>query len=145
MKKTFISLLAIVSLATPLTFATPIFAETMIDLSPAFSTLGVSCGGIHKSSYVTGFDADGNITGKVYAWTRCGSSGRGGGYTTKTYSSWNGVVWNLATGAALKSFPYDGIKPDPAFTATDAQGNRIFTKSYYTSYGTAYMGQLVKP
>ncbi len=125
----------------------PIVAHaTTIALNPqsGYPLLGVSCGGIHTSTYVTGFDTNGNITGEVYAWTRCGSSGRGGGYHSTVYSSWHSIVWDL-TGTALATLPYDGVVPNPAFTATDSSGDTISTSPVLTSYGTAYLGILETP
>ena len=101
-------------------------ATIALNPQPGVVLLGVSCGGIHTSTYVTGFNDAGNIMGEVYAWTRCGGSGRGGGYRSKLYFSWHSIVWDL-TGRALVTLPYDGIVPDPAFTETDAAGNTIHT------------------
>src|SRR5882762_3904774 len=57
--------------------------------STAFSILGHSCGGIQEKAYVTGFaPTTGYPTGYVYMQTRCGGSGRGGGYHVTTYSAW---------------------------------------------------------
>ncbi len=99
-------------------------AQTALPLPPGYPTLlGESCGGVHVASYVTGFDASGNITGEVYAWTKCGGSGRGGGYQTHTYQSWNSILWDLYTN--YKLVPYDNVMPDPAFTAVDSYGNMI--------------------
>src|SRR5215470_15425681 len=70
-----------------------------IELQPipdAFARLGRSCGGIKQQIFGEGFDASGNVTGYVFAVTRCGGSGRGGGYHTTTYSTWVAVTWNLA-------------------------------------------------
>ena len=104
----------------------------------------MSCGGIHTSTYVTGFNDDGNIAGEVYAWTRCGGSGRGGGYRTTVRRSWHSIVWDLS-GVALETLPYDGVVPDASFTETDGAGDIIYTVSKATSYGTAYVGMLSKP
>ena len=117
-----------------------------IALNPqvGYRLLGVSCGGIHTSTYVTGFDLNGNITGEVYAWTRCGLSGRGGGYHSNLYTSWHSIVWDL-TGTALVTLPYDGVVPDPAFTAADSSGDTISTTPIMSSYGPAYLGILETP
>src|SRR6266404_6761292 len=61
----------------------------------AFARLGHSCGGIKQQIIAEGFDANGNVTGYVFAVTRCGGSGKGGGYHTTTYSTWVAVTWNL--------------------------------------------------
>src|SRR3954469_17216432 len=63
--------------------------------STALSILGHSCGGIQERAYATGFDASGHPAGAVYLETRCGGSGRGGGYHTTTYTAWAGVTWDL--------------------------------------------------
>jgi hypothetical protein len=91
---------------------------------PDYPYLGVSCGGVLTSTYVIGFDANGNIRGEVYAWTQCGGSGRGGGYQVTKYDSWHSILWDIE-GAVIETLPYDAIVPDPNFTATDANGNMI--------------------
>jgi len=99
-------------------------AATILPIPVGYPTLlGASCGGVHVSTYVTGFDVNGNIAGEVYAWTRCGGSGRGGGYKSHTYSSWHSILWDFYGNFVL--LPYDGTVPDPLFTATDAYGNTI--------------------
>jgi len=97
-----------------------------LPLPPGYPTLlGASCGGVHVASYVTGFDQNGNITGEVYAWTRCSAgSGRGGGYRVRYYESWNSILWGLD--GTYKVVPYDGVIPDPLFTETDQYGNAIY-------------------
>jgi hypothetical protein len=100
-------------------------AETItLNPQPDYPYLGVSCGGIHKSTFVTGFDANGNIRGEVYAWTHCGGSGRGGGYQVTNYDSWHSILWDLQ-GAVIETLPYDGIAPDETLSQTDANGNTI--------------------
>jgi hypothetical protein len=78
---------------------------------------------VHVASYVTGFDANGNIMGDVYAWTSCGGSGRGGGYKSHIYQSWHSILWDLNLN--YKLLPYDNLVPDPTFTDTDQYGNTI--------------------
>lgn len=105
-----------------------------LPLPPGYPTLlGASCGGVHIASYVTGFDTNGNIKGEVYAWTRCGGSGRGGGYHTTTYQSWHSITWDLLGNYTLNS--YDGVMPDPLFTAADQYGNMIFNVCNGTTNG----------
>ncbi len=109
-------------------------AQTILPLPPGYPTLlGESCGGVHVASYVTGFDGSGNITGEVYAWTTCGGSGRGGGYKTTTYQSWNSITWDLFTNYRLQ--PYDQVVPDPAFAASDIYGNTILNSCSGTTNG----------
>ncbi len=105
------------------------------------SLLAVSCGGVHTSTYVTGFAPDGNVTGEVYAWTRCGSSGRGGGYKSRLYQSWHSLTWDLM-GQAVETHAWDGVTPDAAFTATDEMGDAIGTTTTATG---ATIGVLVTP
>lgn len=98
---------------------------TDLPLPPGYPTLlGVSCGGVHVTSYVTGFDAAGNIKGELYAWTACGGSGRGGGYKVTHYQSWHSITWALG-GTYLVS-AYDGLVPDTTFTDTDQYGNYVY-------------------
>ena len=136
----------LILLASLLFVASTTFAATLTELlpQPGVTLLGISCGGVHTSTYVTGFDDSGNITGEVYAWTRCGGSGRGGGYTSKTYKSWHSIVWNL-DGVALYTTTYDGEVPDLTFTETDVDGNTIYTVSKLTSFGVAYVGVVSRP
>jgi hypothetical protein len=109
-------------------------AQTALPLPPGYPTLlGESCGGVHVSSYVTGFDVNGNITGEVYAWTSCGGSGRGGGYHNHIYQSWNSILWDLFTN--YKLVPYDNVLPDPSFTAVDPYGNTILNSCSGTTNG----------
>jgi hypothetical protein len=78
-------------------------AQTALPLPAGYpSLLGVSC---------------------VYAWTRCGGSGRGGGYRSTTYQSWHSIHWDLNLSYTLQT--YDGVAPDPAFTDSDMYGNLI--------------------
>ncbi len=107
------------------------YASTTIALypQPGVTLMGVSCGGIHTTTYVTGFDINGNITGEEYSWTRCGGSGRGGGYKTHTYTAWHAIVWDT-NGVALVTLPYDGVALDASFTATDTSGNTIDNLGY---------------
>jgi Fibronectin type III domain len=91
----------------------------------AFTVLGHSCGGIQEQTYATGFAATGP-TGVVYASTRCGGSGRGGGYHTTTYTAWIGVTWdfagNVLSSAKLASAP----SVSTTFSAADANGDVVY-------------------
>lgn len=99
-----------------------------LDQGAAFSILGHSCGGIQEQVYATGFDpTSGYPTGDVYMQTRCGGSGRGGGYKTTTYSAWATVTWTWfgATRAFAKlEGAAEGIST--TFSAEDAFGDRIY-------------------
>ena len=67
--------------------------QLVLPQGTAFAILGHSCGGIQEQAYATGFDpTSGYPTGDVHLQTRCGGSGRGGGYHTTTYTAWVGVV-----------------------------------------------------
>src|SRR3954454_21244065 len=70
-------------------------------ISDAFMRLGHSCGGITQQIFGQGFDANGSVTGYVFAITRCGGSGRGGGYHSTAYSTWVGVTWS-STGTVIE-------------------------------------------
>ena len=102
----------------------------LVPASTAFSALGHSCGGIQEQALATGFDAtSGYPTGDVYLQTRCGGSGRGGGYHTTTYSAWVGVTWDY-TGAVVSSAILAGAPTnvDPTFSAFDSFGNQIYNQ-----------------
>ena len=121
----FLGLLGVSSLPAS---ASPI--SLVLPQSTAFSYLGHSCGGIQEKAFATGFDAtSGYPTGDVYLSTRCGGSGRGGGYHVTTYSAWVGVTWDftgaVVTSAALSSAP----SVNPTFSALDANGNEIYNQS----------------
>lgn len=100
----------------------------LVPQSTAFSVLGHSCGGIQEQVLATGFDpVTGNAVADVYLQTRCGGSGRGGGYHTTTYSAWLEAAWDmngaLAAWSRLASAP-GGL--DPAFTAQDEFGDELY-------------------
>ena len=108
----------------------------------AFGVLGHSCGGIQEAAYATGFDGTtGYPTGDVSLSTRCGGSGKGGGYHTTTYSAWVGVTWDFT--GALVSLSVLSTAPavDPAFSATDANGNQLYnqTTRAYLLLGPSYV------
>ncbi|HEY5014302.1 MAG TPA: IPT/TIG domain-containing protein [Acidimicrobiia bacterium] len=100
----------------------------LLPQSTAFSMLGHSCGGIQEQAFATGFDGtSGYPSGDVYVQTRCGGSGRGGGYHSTTYSAWAAVTWDF-TGSVVSSTVLPTAPPgvDPTFSAFDAQGNEVF-------------------
>lgn len=95
--------------------------------STAFAILGRSCGGIQEKAYVTGFaPKTGYPTGYVYIQTRCGGSGRGGGYQTTTYSAWVSVTWDFAGNivSATKSATAPAV--NLTFSITDTYGDQIY-------------------
>lgn len=99
----------------------------LVSQGTAFSYLGHSCGGIQEHSYATGFDvATGYPVGDVYIQTRCGGSGRGGGYTSTTYSAWLVVKWSFGAAVLSSARLAGGPVPNTTFTATDANGDTIY-------------------
>ena len=102
--------------------------KLVLDQGAAFSLLGHSCGGIQEQVYVTGFGPSpgGYPEGDVYMSTRCGGSGRGGGYKTIEYKGVASVVWNWF--GERRSFarlegPAGG---GPEFSAEDPHGDRVY-------------------
>lgn len=93
----------------------------------AFAVLGHSCGGIQQQALATGFDATtGDPVGDVYLQTRCGGSGRGGGYHTTTYSAWVGMIWDYT--GAMVSYQVLASAPanlDPTLSVVDSFGNQL--------------------
>jgi hypothetical protein len=111
--------------AVPVATGAPL--PLLIPQSTAFSYLGHSCGGIQEQSFAAGFNAaTGYPTGDVYVQTRCGGSGRGGGYHTTTYSAWVGVTWDFSGG--VRSSARLGSAPvvSAGFSATDANGDKVY-------------------
>ena len=102
----------------------------LVPQSTAFSVLGHSCGGIQEQAFATGFDASsGYPTGDVYLSTRCGGSGRGGGYHVTTYSAWVDASWDF-TGALLSYVRLTAAPTvDPTFSAFDQFGNEVYNQS----------------
>jgi hypothetical protein len=102
-------------------------ASLLLPQSTAFAILGHSCGGIQETAYATGFDpASGNPTGDVYIQTRCGGSGRGGGYHTTTYSAWVAATWDFAVNVVSSAKLASAPTVNPAFTATDVYGDQVY-------------------
>jgi hypothetical protein len=92
----------------------------------AFAILGHSCGGIQEQAFASGFDANGDPAGAVYMQTRCGGSGRGGGYHTTTYSRWAGVSWDFAGNVLAESVLASVPTLDPGLSQTDAYGDTVY-------------------
>ncbi len=112
--------------APPAGAAAPV--RLVLDQGSAFSLLGHSCGGIQEQVYATGFGPapGGYPEGDAYLSTRCGGSGRGGGYKTTTYTAAATVVWNWF--GETRSFarlegPGGG---GPEFSAEDSHGDRVY-------------------
>jgi hypothetical protein len=98
----------------------------LVSQSVAFAALGHSCGGIEEQAFATGFDAtSGDPSGAVYVQTRCGGSGRGGGYHVTTYSAWIGATWDFTGATITSSVLATSPSVDPAFVAYDANGNEL--------------------
>ncbi len=120
--------LVTVGIRTPALGQSPI--SLVVSQGAAFSVLGHSCGGIQEQAFATGFDAaSGFPTGDVYLSTRCGGSGRGGGYHTTTYSAWVDATWDFT--GALISYGVLSSAPavDPTFSAFDQFGNEVYNQS----------------
>ena len=102
----------------------------LLSQATAFSVLGHSCGGIQEQAFATGFDATtGYPTGDVHLQTRCGGSGRGGGYHTTTYAAWVAATWDLTGALIAHAVLAAAPTVDPALTAFDAYGNEVYDQS----------------
>ena len=95
----------------------------------AFSYLGASCGGIQEQAYASGWDASGYPTGNVHLSTRCGGSGRGGGYHSTTYSAWLAVTWDFGGGVRSTAALAGAPAVNPTFSTTDANGDQLYNSS----------------
>jgi Fibronectin type III domain len=117
----------LLGIAPPAGAATP--TRLYLSQGAAFSILGHSCGGIQEEVWATGFAPNGFPAGDVYMKTRCGGSGRGGGYKVTTYSAWASTTWdwfaNTRSYARLEGAA-EGI--GPSFSAEDAFGNRVYNE-----------------
>ena len=112
-------------------------AET-IQLQPipdAFARLGHSCGGIKQQIFGKGFTAKGNVRGYVFAVTRCGGSGRGGGYHTTTYSTWVAVRWDL-NGVIIREVTRVPSL-DPSIAGAEHSGSLVGGANYPTCNNTS--------
>ncbi|HEX3452215.1 MAG TPA: hypothetical protein VHS26_02855, partial [Solirubrobacteraceae bacterium] len=118
-----VALLGLLALAPGAGAAT---TQLLLGQSAAFSILGHSCGGIQEHAYATGFGTDGYPTGDVYMQTRCGGSGRGGGYKVTTYSAWASVKWDWFAETRTFTRLEGPAEVDPTFSAEDAHGDRVY-------------------
>jgi hypothetical protein len=108
--------------------------DLVLPQGDAFAILGHSCGGIQEQVYATGFDpVTGYPTGVVYLKTRCGGSGRGGGYHTTTYTAWAAATWDFA-GNVISYSVLTSAVVNASFTATDVFGDILYNTS-----GRAYL------
>lgn len=107
--------------------ATPAFAGQSIvlpSLSP-FQVMGVQCG--TGTSVTTATDFSGAYaTTYTDATTRCGGSGRGGGYTTHTYHGCAMARYTL-TGILRDVTPVACSAPDPSLVFANADGYSVAT------------------
>ena len=103
-------------------FAAPAFAGTSLVLPPLspFQVLGVQCGAGTSVATATGFSWA-YATTYTDATTRCGGSGRGGGYHTRTYHGCATARYTL-TGKLHDYTPVACSAPDPALVFTTDTG-----------------------
>jgi hypothetical protein len=99
--------------------------QLLLGQGAAFSILGHSCGGIQEHAYAIGFGAEGYPAGEVYMQTRCGGSGRGGGYKTTTYSAWASVTWDWYGDTRSAGRLEGAAEVSSTFSAEDAYGDRL--------------------
>jgi len=110
-----------VSTNTPVSLAVP--------QGNAFAVLGHSCGGIQEQAYATGWGPNSFPQGDVQLQTRCGGSGRGGGYHVTTYTAWVSATWDL-TATFISDTPLSGAPAfDPTYSSFDPNGNEIYNSS----------------
>ncbi|HEV7585914.1 MAG TPA: fibronectin type III domain-containing protein [Solirubrobacteraceae bacterium] len=114
--------------------------QLLLSQGAAFSILGHSCGGIQEHGYATGFGSDGYPKGDVYMQTRCGGSGRGGGYKTTTYSAWATVTWDWYGGTRSFARLEAPAEVSTTFSAEDAYGDRV-----YNTEAAAFLETIVPP
>ncbi len=106
--------------------ATAATTQLLLSQSSAFSILGHSCGGIQEHAYATGFGSDGYPAGEVYMQTRCGGSGRGGGYKVTTYSAWASGSWDWYGDTRSFARLEGSAEVSSTFSAEDAYGDRVY-------------------
>ncbi len=116
--------LGCLALAPAASASTPI--QLVLSQGAAFSLLGHSCGGIQEKVYATGFAPNGLPEGNVYMQTRCGGSGRGGGYKTTTYSAWASVTWDWVGDTRSFARLEGAAEGSTTFSAEDAHGDHIY-------------------
>lgn len=98
--------------------------QLALDQGDAFAILGHSCGGIQEESFADGFAPSGYPQGYVELSTRCGGSGRGGGYKTTTYRGAATVVWTWF--GETRSFARLEGAGVALGEATDSHGDRLY-------------------
>jgi hypothetical protein len=119
---------ALVACGLPSGAAAATTRQLVMSQGAAFSILGHSCGGIQEKVYATGFDpTSGYPTGDVYMQTRCGGSGRGGGYHVTTYSAWASITWDwFANTRAFAKLTGAAEGISETFSETDSHGDRVY-------------------
>ena len=125
--------LKLLTLVFPAVLTAFVANAATIQLQPvpdAFARLGHSCGGIQQQIFGEGFDSNGNVTGYVYAQTRCGGSGKGGGYHVTTYSTWIAVTWNFAGQVIGEETQVPN--PDPGIAGAYHSGSQVGGANYPT-------------
>jgi hypothetical protein len=117
--------LILLVIGTSTALASPV--QLVLPQSAAFGILGHSCGGIQEQAYATGFDqSSGYPVGDVYIQTRCGGSGRGGGYHTTTYSAWVSVTWDFTGKATSWAKLATAPTVNSTLSVSDAYGDRVY-------------------
>ncbi len=114
------------AVAAPAPAAAAGATQLLLSQGAAFSILGHSCGGIQEQAYATGFAAGGHPVGDVYMQTRCGGSGRGGGYKTTTYSAWASVEWDWFGDTRSFARLEGAAEVSGTFSAEDSHGDRVY-------------------
>ena len=122
-----VSVLVFLGLASAASAARPL--SLIVPQGTAFSYLGHSCGGIQERAYATGWDANRYPAGHVNLSTRCGGSGRGGGYHVTTYSAWIAVTWDFGGGIRSTAALTDATAVNLTFSTTDANGDQLYNSS----------------
>lgn len=88
---------SILALACLLACSAAHAATTALPNPTVLQVIGSQCGAGTPTMTAIGFSQDANyFTAQAYATTRCGSSGRGGGYTSHTYTGCALVRWDLS-------------------------------------------------
>ncbi|HEY4428938.1 MAG TPA: fibronectin type III domain-containing protein [Solirubrobacteraceae bacterium] len=101
----------------------------------AFAVLGHSCGGIKQEVFVRGFGSNGYPTGTAHLETKCGGSGRGGGYKVTTYTASASLEWTWFGETRSYSAGAASFEPIPA---EDGYGDKLYNvgSAAYLETGT---------
>jgi len=82
--------------------------------------LGVSCGGVHGTVTIVGFDTNGNVQGSLHETTSCASGGRGS--PPHTYTGNSVITWDFR-GGYITSYDATLAIPAAGGMAIDNYGN----------------------